>query len=181
VEFFYSLNNSPDRLITDKNETSRIMKITSILIKNGFLSIVFLCLTPQVFSQKTETNLIYRYSTEQGLSNNTIHSVLQDRKGFIWIATDEGLNKFDGKNFTRFAINKGRYSLSHNRTQTMILAPDGNIWAGTSDGLNIYNYKSDSIIKVRNNTSPMKLVYNDITALIVNSEQSKIWVLMEMG
>lgn len=152
------------------------MKTTSLLIKNIFLLIVFLFPITQVFSQKTETNLIYRYSTEQGLSNNTIHSVLQDSKGFIWIATDEGLNKFDGKNFTRFAINKGRYSLSHNRTQTMILAPDGNIWAGTSDGLNIYNYKSDSIIKVRNNTSPMKLVYNDITALIANTDQSKIWM-----
>lgn len=152
------------------------MKTMSLLIKNVFLLNVFLYLTLQVYSQKTETNLIYRYSTEQGLSNNTIHSVLQDRKGFIWVATDEGLNKFDGKNFTHFAINKGRYSLSHNRTQAMILAPDGNIWAGTSDGLNIYDYKSDSIIKVRNNTSPLKLVYNDITALIANSDQSKIWM-----
>jgi len=152
------------------------MKTISFPIQNVFFLTVLLCLTSQVYSQKTETNLIYRYSTEQGLSNNTIYSVLQDSKGFIWIATDEGLNKFDGKNFTHFAINKGRYSLSHNRTQAMILAPDGNIWAGTSDGLNIYNYKSDSIIKVRNNTSPLKLVYNDITALIANSDQSKIWM-----
>ena len=152
------------------------MKKIVILFRNVFSLIVFSGFIFQVYSQKIESDLIYRYSTEQGLSNNTVHSILQDRNGFIWIATEEGLNKFDGKNFTHFAINKGRYSLSHNRTQTMILAPDGNIWAGTSDGLNIYDYKLDSIITVRNNTSPLKLVYNDITALVSNADQSRTWI-----
>jgi signal transduction histidine kinase/ligand-binding sensor domain-containing protein/DNA-binding NarL/FixJ family response regulator len=152
------------------------MKTIVFLFRNVFSLIVFSGFIFQVYSQKIESDLIYRYSTEQGLSNNTVHSILQDRNGFIWIATEEGLNKFDGKNFTHFAISKGRYSLSHNRTQTMILAPDGNIWAGTSDGLNIYDYKLDSIITVRNNTSPLKLVYNDITALVSNADQSRTWI-----
>ncbi len=152
------------------------MKRIAFFLLNIILLIAYSGLFQPTYSQKTESNLIYRYSTEQGLSNNTVYSVLQDRKGFIWIATEEGLNKFDGKNFTHFAINKGRYSLSHNRTQTMILAPDGNIWAGTSDGLNIYDYRLDSIITVRNNTSPLKLVYNDITALVSNADQSRTWI-----
>jgi signal transduction histidine kinase/ligand-binding sensor domain-containing protein/DNA-binding NarL/FixJ family response regulator len=152
------------------------MKTIVFLFRNVFFLIVFSGFIFQVYSQKIESDLIYRYSTEQGLSNNTVHSILQDKNGFIWIATEEGLNKFDGKNFTHFAINKGRYSLSHNRTQAMILAPDGNIWAGTSDGLNIYDYKQDSIITVRNNTNPLKLVYNDITALVSNADQSRTWI-----
>jgi signal transduction histidine kinase/ligand-binding sensor domain-containing protein/DNA-binding NarL/FixJ family response regulator len=152
------------------------MKTMVFLLRNVLSLIIFSGFIFQVYSQKIETDLIYRYSTEQGLSNNTVHSILQDKNGFIWIATEEGLNKFDGKNFTHFAINKGRYSLSHNRTQAMILAPDGNIWAGTSDGLNIYDYKQDSIITVRNNTSPLKLVYNDITDLVSNSDQSRTWI-----
>jgi len=115
------------------------MKTILFLLRNVFSLIIFSGFIFQVYSQKIESELIYRYSTEQGLSNNTVYSILQDKNGFIWIATEEGLNKFDGKSFTHFAINKGRYSLSHNRTQAMILAPDGNIWAGTSDGLNIYD------------------------------------------
>ena len=152
------------------------MRTRLYLLRHIFSFILFLCLSLQVSSQKLESNLISRYSTEQGLSNNTVHSVLQDNNGFIWIATEEGLNKFDGKNFTQFAINKGRYSLSHNRTQTMLLAPDGNIWAGTSDGLNIYDNKSDSIIKVRDNTSPLKLIYNDITTLAAGVDKSRTWI-----
>lgn len=152
------------------------MKTGSSIFRNILSLILLLGLSMKVSSQKIESNLIYRYSTEQGLSNNVIYSALQDQKGFIWIGTEEGLNKFDGKKFTLFSINKGRYSLSHNRTQTLLLAPDGNIWAGTSDGLNIYDYKTDSIIKVRNNTAPLKLVYNDITFLSSSADKSKIWI-----
>jgi signal transduction histidine kinase/ligand-binding sensor domain-containing protein/AraC-like DNA-binding protein/AmiR/NasT family two-component response regulator len=138
---------------------------------------VFLVLTSlPLLSQKIELPLISKLSTEEGLSSNTIYSILQDDKGFIWISTEQGLNKFDGKNLTHFATGKGRYGLSHNRTQTMLLAPDGNIWAGTSDGLNIYDYTSDSIIKVRNNTKPLQLVYNDITVLSTSVDKSKIWM-----
>jgi len=144
----------------------------------GFILFQFLIwsFSSGLFAQRIESNLIYKFSTEQGLSNNTIYSILQDEKGLIWIATEEGLNKFDGKNFTHFSINKGRYSLTHNRTQTALLAPDGNIWIGTSDGLNIYDYKSDSIIKVRDNSLPYKLVYNDITVLTSSKNNNKTWI-----
>jgi len=144
-------------------------------IKIAILILFFYSNLP-VISQKTESNLITKFSSEEGLSSNAIYSILQDSKGFIWIATEEGLNKFDGKSFTHFSINSGRYSLSNNHTQTMLLAPDGNIWAGTSDGLNIYDYKSDSIIKVRRNTNPLKLIYNDITYLTSGNDKTTIWI-----
>jgi signal transduction histidine kinase/ligand-binding sensor domain-containing protein/DNA-binding NarL/FixJ family response regulator len=150
---------------------------TLFLFNRKILFVVLLvCTTFRVSSQKVEPNQINKFSTEQDLSSNIIYTVLQDPKGFIWIATEEGLNKFDGKSFTHFSTNSGRYSVSHNRTQTLILAPDGNIWTGTSDGLNIYDYRSDSIIKVRKNTSPLKLVFNDITFLTTNVSKTKIWI-----
>jgi len=142
-----------------------------------FLILMFLLnCSIDLFSQKSETNLINKYTTEQGLSSNAVYSILQDKKGLIWVATEEGLNKFDGKSFTVFSVNKGRYSLSHNRTQTLYLAPDGNIWTGTSNGLNIYNYKSDSIIQVTTKTSPLKLVYNDITFIASSFDKTKTWI-----
>jgi len=137
---------------------------------------MFLCISFYSFAQKNESNFIHKYSTEQGLSNNTIFCILQDKYGLIWISTEEGLNKFDGRSFTKFAANKGRYSLSHNYAQAMLMAPDGNIWVGTTDGLNIYDYKSDSIIQVRKDTKPMKLVYNDITSLAQAVDKNKIWI-----
>ncbi len=121
-------------------------------------------------------NFVYRYTTEQSLAGNTVYSILQDKLGMIWIATEEGLNKFEGREFTHFAVGKGRYSLTHNRAQTLLLAPDGNVWVGTSDGLNIYDYKTDSIIRVDTISAPLRLLYNDITYLTSNNSKSIIWV-----
>ncbi|HET7732781.1 MAG TPA: two-component regulator propeller domain-containing protein, partial [Paludibacter sp.] len=152
------------------------MKSENRFLLKSSIVMLFLLICVNSSSQDNESNTIYKFSTEQGLSSNVIYSILQDQKGFIWIASEEGLNKFDGRNFTHYAVNKGRYSLTHNRTQTLYLAPDGNIWSGTSDGLNIYDYKSDSIIQVRTNTNPLKLAYNDITYLANGNNKNITWV-----
>lgn len=145
--------------------------------KSGIILVVFLLVTNQYLcSQKYETHLVSKLSTEEGLSSNIIYSVLQDNCGFIWIATEQGLNKYDGKNLTYFSADKQDYRLSHNRTQTMLLAPDSNIWAGTSNGLNIYDYKTDSIIQVTISSEPLKLVYNDITILKLGQDNNIIWL-----
>lgn len=137
---------------------------------------LFLVAFNEATSQRIDSNVISKFSTEEGLSSNVIYNILQDSHGLIWIATEEGLNKFEGKSFTHFTVNNGRHAISHNRTQALLLAPDGNVWAGTSDGLNIYDYRTDSIIKVRTNTSPLKLIYNDITYLSTSPDKSKIWI-----
>lgn len=152
------------------------MHTHSTFIRISSAIILLFLLQVQSAAQKNESNFIHKYSTEQGLSSNTIFGILQDKYGLIWISTEEGMNKFDGKNFTKFAVNKGRYSLSHNYAQTILLAPDGNIWVGTTDGLNIYDYKADSIIQVRIDTKPLKLVYNDITCLVQGIDKNRIWI-----
>jgi len=151
------------------NTQSTLIRIISVI------HLLFL-LHLQLAAQNSESNYIHQYSTEQGLSSNTIFGILQDKYGFIWISTEEGLNKFDGKDFTQFAVNKGRYALSHNYAQTLLLTHDGNIWAGTTNGLNIYDYKSDSIIQVRKDTKPLHLVYNDITCLAQGIDSNRIWI-----
>jgi signal transduction histidine kinase/ligand-binding sensor domain-containing protein/DNA-binding NarL/FixJ family response regulator len=146
---------------------------------NQRITLLIYCIvgiTIHAISQKNEFGQIYKYTNEQGLVSNFVYQIVQDKKGFIWIGTEEGLNKFDGKNFTEFTTRPGRYSLSHNRAQTLMLAPDGNIWVGTSDGINIYDYKSDSIIQVKTNTSPLKLVYNDITCLTMSKNNRITWI-----
>ncbi len=142
----------------------------------SFFVIFLLAFNQCLNAQEYETHLVSKLSTEEGLSSNIVYSVLQDSYGFMWIATEQGLNKYDGKNLTYFSVNNKDYKISHNRTQTMILAPDGNIWAGTSNGLNIYDYKTDSIIQVTTSSEPLKLVYNDITVLRLSQDNNIIWL-----
>ena len=76
-----------------------------------------------------------RISREDGLSSSTIYSIIEDEKGFIWFGTPDGLNKFDGTQFTVFKSNlNNSLSIPHNSAGNLYIDPDGIIWIGTWGG-----------------------------------------------
>lgn len=89
----------------------------------------------------------YRYfnklTVQDGLSNNKVNCILQDKRGFIWIGTNDGLNRYDGKYFTIFRHEPGNAtSLSGNIITSLLEDEEGLIWIGTADGgLTRYDYK----------------------------------------
>lgn len=89
----------------------------------------------------------YRYfnrlTIQNGLSNNKVNCIIQDKRGFLWIGTNDGLNRYDGKNFTVFRHHPGNItSLSGNIITSLLEDEQEVIWIGTADGgLTRYNYK----------------------------------------
>ena len=82
---------------------------------------------------------------EDGLSQNTVYDLLQDKQGFIWVATQNGLNRFDGSSFKVF---QGEAGAAKGLTSDAIFSLsedlDGNIWVGTLNGVNIYDAARES-------------------------------------
>jgi signal transduction histidine kinase/ligand-binding sensor domain-containing protein/CheY-like chemotaxis protein/AraC-like DNA-binding protein len=84
------------------------------------------------------------YTTEQGLSNSLINQIYQDRKGFVWISTESGLNKFDGNKFVVYHKLPGdSTSLKSDHNRTIYEDSAGNFWIATIDGLMKYDRKAD--------------------------------------
>ncbi len=84
-------------------------------------------------------------STQDGLSNNIVYDTYHDHEGFIWIATDNGLNRFDGYDFKVFYHDtEDSTSISNNVVRTILEDSNGNMWVGTLDGLNLYNRKTET-------------------------------------
>ena len=76
-----------------------------------------------------------QYTGENGLSMNTVHAVLQDRLGYIWIATEDGLNRFDGHTFKIYRANSDDpESLSVSNIQSLFEDRDGYLWLGAYEG-----------------------------------------------
>lgn len=73
-------------------------------MKKHITSIFFLCLL-SVSQLIAQSHSIKRLGIEQGLSNNYVISIAQDKQGFLWFATEEGLNKFDGTRFMTYYKN----------------------------------------------------------------------------
>ncbi len=65
------------------------------------LIIIFLIATGSTFAQNDDL-IFERINTSHGLSNNTVKKTLQDSKGYLWIATQDGLNKYDGYSFITY-------------------------------------------------------------------------------
>ena len=117
---------------------------------------------------------IRRLGMEEGLSSNYVVSVAQDKKGYIWMATGSGLNRFDGRTFTVY--NSKNSSISENDISVVMGdALDDILWIGTNrGGLFYFDYSTETItpidLKCDNSLS------NDVTA-ISHSSDNKLWVV----
>ncbi len=79
-------------------------------------------------------------TVEQGLSQSSVYCILQDKLGFLWFGTGDGLNKYDGYELTTYRHHQSdTNSLSDNTIRTLMEDRDGNLWIGTAEGLNRYN------------------------------------------
>lgn len=138
---------------------------------------IFLCL-PFLLSAQPYT--IKHLSIREGLSNNHVVSIAQDKRGSLWFATEEGLNKFDGIRFLTYYKEEttGKQSITGNELNCLLDDPvDSILWIGTQRaGINAYNYANDSFITYRHNeNNPESLVTDDITKIIAASD-GNLWI-----
>lgn len=90
-----------------------------------------------LYSQSIDFNQI---TAESGLTNNSIHSLLQDSTGYIWIGTEYGLNRFDGFTFRSFNYkHDDSTSIDNNVVSALCLISGDNFFAGTYNGINRYD------------------------------------------
>ena len=95
----------------------------------------------------TVSALTGQYIPSDRFSSGLINAMCQDRYGYMWIATENGLNRFDGYRFTTYYHHKGdSTSLGSNIVVSLYQDSHGQFWVGTRTGLFRYNYDSDSFV-----------------------------------
>lgn len=115
------------------------------------------------------------FSSEKEISSNLCNHIFQDSKGYVWIATEDGLNKFDGINFTIYRNNGVKSGeIRNNYINTLNEDTKGRLWIGTCAGLQLYNRLTDSFkdVIVRTNS---EVAYPFVTS-IVESFNKDVWV-----
>ncbi|MDR6941687.1 ligand-binding sensor domain-containing protein [Mucilaginibacter pocheonensis] len=102
------------------------------------------------YSQSNESRLVNKYVQQDGLSSYNIRSIVQDPMGFIWIATQEGLNLFDGRNFTKYTHNSnGNNKILASDVRSLTIDTTRHvIWVLTSiGGINAIDYLSGKVVR----------------------------------
>ncbi|HTI12775.1 MAG TPA: two-component regulator propeller domain-containing protein [Puia sp.] len=84
-------------------------------------------------------HFVEKLTTTEGLSSNRVNDLVQDDKGFLWVATSDGLNRYDGTEITQYFYKDSANSLPHNYVYCLKKLPGNMLAIGTQSGLSFYN------------------------------------------
>ncbi len=119
-----------------------------------------------------------KISTEQGLSQSVVLSILQDREGFMWFGTQDGLNRYDGFNMEVFRyIPEDTGSISDNFIQTLFEDNDGILWIGTRmGGLDRFDPKVGTFRHFKSNPDKINSLSSNHVTAIEEDSKGFLWI-----
>jgi ligand-binding sensor domain-containing protein len=113
------------------------------------------------------------YQVSDGLSGNATGDIIQDKKGFIWIASRNGLNRFDGNTFKIFQSKQGdSTSLGSNSVFSIFEDDHEKLWIGTHKGVYIYNPVTDQF-------KPFRLIRAGEVRAIRGDKEGGVWIISD--
>jgi len=120
--------------------------------------------------------------SRDGLSQASIHCISQDSKGFIWIGTESGVNRYDGYKFTIYTADvRDSQSLSNNWVYSVHEDRLGNLWIGTDDGLNRYNREKETFVRYFHNPEESNSLSNNKVYTIYEDRSGELWIGTDNG
>ncbi|ACV27893.1 EAL domain-containing protein [Kangiella koreensis] len=129
-----------------------------------------------LFSQQTQANqqLVDAIGIEDQLSQSVITAIVEDQQGFLWIGTEDGLNRYDGYQIKVFQ--KQNSNLSHTTIHDLLIADNGDVWIATENGLNIYQQNTGKIISYHHNPLEPFTLANDYVTSLAKDDKGGVWV-----
>ena len=140
--------------------------------------IFFFLLTSSLFFFAVGQNLRFgRLSVEKGLSQSTVYCTYQDSQGYIWVGTEDGLNKYDGYTFDIYKFDPtDSTTLSNNIVRCIFEDKQNNLWIGTDNGLNKLNPSNGSFIRYQNIPGNNFTLSSNIITSITQDNKNGIWI-----
>ena len=168
-----------------KKMKHKILTIKGLLLWELWL---YSCLIITVFHQPVyaltgQTTRFERLSLEEGLSQVSVADILQDKKGFLWVGTQDGLNRYDGYEFKIYKNDvDDPTSISDNWQVALYEDRAGIIWIGTlNGGLNRFDPKTERFISFRHDENDPYSISHDRILSIHESKSGVLWVGTQNG
>jgi len=119
-----------------------------------------------------------RLSVTEGLSQNTVTAIVQDQTGFMWFATESGLDRYDGLAFKNYRTERGNpNSLSSEFIRNLDLAEDGSLWLATDGGgISRWNPEADSFTTYRHDPENAASLSTDHIRTVLADSRGFVWV-----
>lgn len=148
--------------------------------------LILLCLHNKVLASENNINhsplKFERISIAEGLSQSYVYDIIQDNNGFIWIATQDGLNRYDGKKFVYYRHDStNKSSIANNFIRKIFIDKQNIMWVGTNEGLSRYNEALDSFDNFFHQTNDSNSLKDNQIWDIYQDQQNDILVSTKEG
>jgi ligand-binding sensor domain-containing protein len=116
------------------------------------------------------------FNTQNGLSNNNVTCLAKDKKGFLWVGTNNGLNRFDGSAFDNFFYNPNdSTTIQNNQIQDILVTKNNDLWVSTINGISLFDEISQSFKNYSPDTSVLSKIGYGFPKLY-QTEDNNLWV-----
>jgi diguanylate cyclase (GGDEF)-like protein/PAS domain S-box-containing protein len=148
--------------------------------------------TNSTFVESNNNRLKFsQLSTSEGLSSSNVFDITQDHQGFLWFATEDGLNRFDGSNIVIYRHSTdNKHSIADNVIRKIFIDSENTLWVGTENGLSRYNIELDNFdnfVHVANDNTSIKdnviwdIYQNKNHSTVNGQKQSLLWISTTNG
>jgi len=152
------------------------------LVRILFPLVFYILILPNLYAQ-TNTGFFEKIAIENGLSSNYPTSIIQDSKGFIWVGTNNGLNRYDGYQSKVFMYDpKNNNTISDNWITSLLEDSNGNIWVGTDGGgLNRYNTITGVVTRFKHKKDDPTTISSNVILRIYEDSNLRLWIGTKNG
>lgn len=136
-----------------------------------------------LFPVTPEINVAFdRILQDPVYATGEISSILQDKKGFIWFGTSDGLCRYDGYDCIVYENDPAQpHSISHSNVHCLYLDREGVLWIGTRDGLNRFDWKTETFERFQHVRNDPESLSNNVIEVICEDSTGSLWVGTEKG
>ncbi len=150
------------------------MRLTFTIL---FTVVLFL----QITTAQENAPIEYKFETltiKDGLSQGMVNAIIQDQYGFMWFATNDGLNRFDGYNFSVFKNDvEDSTSIAGNFIRFLFEDTKGRLWIATADnGLDLFDRKTETFIHFKHESNNSNSISSNSVTSICEDKSGHIWV-----
>tara|TARA_R110002126_G_scaffold291752_1_gene456833 strand:+ start:649 stop:4656 length:4008 start_codon:yes stop_codon:yes gene_type:complete len=141
---------------------------------------LYLILFEVIIISGQNSTVFQKIDQQNGLSNSRITGIIKEKNGFIWISTQNGLNRFDGHSFKVYQ--KRNSKIGSNDISDILLDSKNRIWLATLDGgLNFYDREKDDFIVYNNKIESSNTSVSNHINTIIEDKNETIWLATELG
>ncbi|MFT5750367.1 MAG: ligand-binding sensor domain-containing protein, partial [Ancylomarina sp.] len=141
----------------------------------------FLLLAQSILAQHQHIQF-KRLTINDGLSLSSVYCIFQDSKGFMWFGTEDGLNRYDGQNFTIYrSKSNDENSISYKWIETIIEDSRGKLWFASQGGLTHFDMETERFTQFSTLSDSDRRISNDTITQLFEDTYKKVWVGTNKG